>query len=82
MGVFSIKSDGWSRWLTLRESNRATLSLGLKATNHVAAQRDIFSKSAFRVSAATSGLSTIIQRLVSSAKRRMLVPLSVPMSFM
>ena len=62
MGVFGIKSGGFSEWLTLRESNRATLFGGLKFTNHVAAQRDIFSncKSAFRVSAATNGLSTII----------------------
>ena len=34
-----MKSDQWSRWLTLRESNNAILLLGLNVTNHVAAQR-------------------------------------------
>ena len=37
-----MKSGGWSRWLTLLESNKAILLLGLKDTNHVTAQRDIF----------------------------------------
>ena len=46
--------------MTLRESKKATLLIGLKVTNHVAAQRNILSKSAFIVSVATNGLSTII----------------------
>ena len=55
---------------------------GLNFTNQSSAHLAIFSRSALRISAATSGLSTIMKRLVSSAKRRMLDPISVTISLM
>ena len=48
--------------------NKATLLMGLKIINHVAAQRDIFSKSAFSVSAATNGLYNYIEASVICKK--------------
>ena len=54
---------------------------GLKVTSHCAAHLVIFSKSAFKHTAAFTGSSTIIQRRVSSAKRRIFEPMSVTMSF-
>ena len=53
---------------------------GLNFTNKALALLAIFSRSALRISAATSGLSTIMKRLVSSANRRMLDPISVIIS--
>ena len=51
-----------------------------KKTSQVFAQVIIFSRSRLRSSAAVSGFSTIINKLVSSAKRRILDPISVTMS--
>ena len=45
---------------------------GLKLTNHLLAHRLIFSISEFNIWAASAGLSTIMYRLVSSVKRRIL----------
>ena len=55
---------------------------GLNFTNQASAHLAIFSRSALRISAATSGLSTIMKRLVSSAQRRMLDPISATISLM
>ena len=55
---------------------------GLNFTNQASAHLTIFLRSALRISAATSGLSTVMKRLVSSAKRRMLDPISVTISLM
>ena len=54
---------------------------GLNFTNQASAPITIFLRSVLRVSAATSGLLIIMKRLVSSAKRRMLDPVSVTISF-
>ena len=53
---------------------------GLNFTSQASVHLAIFSRSALRISAATSGLSTIMKRLVSSAKRRMLDHISVTIS--
>ena len=45
--------------------------IGLKSTNQLSAQWCIVPRSELRLSAAVLGFSTIIYRLVSSAKRRM-----------
>ena len=50
--------------------------MGLKETNHVAAHLDIFSRPVLKLLAAVKRLSTIIKRLVSSANRRILDPMS------
>ena len=55
---------------------------GLKVTSHCAAHLVIFPKFNFRHAAAFTGSSTIIKRLVSSAKRRIFDPMSVTMSFL
>ena len=51
-------------------------------TSQVIARRDILSRSMFRRAADVIGSSTIIKRLVSSAKRRIFEPTSSTMSFM
>ena len=56
--------------------------VGLKDTSHLAAHCVILSRSLFRQFAASTGLSTTIQRLVSSANKRLFEPMSVTISFM
>ena len=51
-------------------------------TSQVIARRDILSRSMFRRAADVIGSSTIIKRLVLSAKRRIFEPTSSTMSFM
>ena len=53
---------------------------GLNVTNQVAAHCEISLKSVLRLSAAVTGLSTIMKRLVSSANRRMFEPMSLTTS--
>ena len=55
---------------------------GLNVTNQVAAHCEILLRSVLRLSAAVTGLSTIMKRLVSSANRRMFEPMSLTMSLM
>ena len=50
---------------------REVVKVGLKYTSQLSAQWCIVPKSELRVSATVLGFSTIIKRLVSSAKRRM-----------
>ena len=66
----------------LREIIRDSFLSGLNFTNQDFAHFDILLRSVLRISAAASGLSTIIYRLVSSAKSRMFDRISVTMSFM
>ena len=56
--------------LVFREIKRDSVFKGLNFTSHFSAHSAIFSRSALRSSAATFGSSTMIYRLVSSAKRR------------
>ena len=79
---FCMKSGGWPAWFSLREMRRDSVLVGLNDTSQVAAHREILERSEFRQSAAVKGLSTIIKRLVSSAKRRMFEPISVTISLM
>ena len=64
------------------ESSSASVLDGLKVTSHMAAHRVILSKSEFKQAAASGALSTMMNRLVSSANKRMLEPMSLTMSFM
>ena len=63
---------GWTGLLTLREKSIDSVFLGLNRTSHLSAHEDIFARSWLRVFDALSGESTIIYRLVSSAKRRIM----------
>ena len=71
---------GWIGRLSLRDTRKASLLVGLKVTSHVIAQREIFSRSVLRQAAEVAGSSTIIKRLVSSANRRICEPISSTMS--
>ena len=64
-----------------REIKRDSVFKGLNFTSHFSAHSAIFSRSALRSSAATIGSSTMIYRLVSSAKRRIDDPMSCTISF-
>ena len=66
----------------MREIGSDSVLEGLKDTSQVAAHREILSRSVLRQFAASEGSSTIIKRLVSSAKSRMFEPMSVTMSLM
>ena len=57
-----------------------TCFVGLKVTSQRLAHSIIFSRSMFKSSAAISGFSTIINKLVSSAKSRIFEPMSVTIS--
>ena len=48
---------------------------GLKVTSHIAAYRQSFSRSELRQRAAVVGLSTMVERQVSSANKRVLDPI-------
>ena len=67
--------------INLRVIRNVSLFAGLKVTNQVVYQREIFSKSVFREAAAVIGLSTMIKMLVSSANKRIFDPMSVTISF-
>ena len=67
---------------SLRENISDSVFVGLNSTNQVAAQCDSLSKSVLRQAAAITGFSTILERLVSSAKSLILAPMSLTMSFM
>ena len=56
--------------------------VGLNATSHLVAHKFILAKSALRFSAAVIGFSTMMYRLVSSAKSRIVECISSTMSFM
>ena len=64
-------SGGWKDLLCLRDSIIDSDFDGLNDTSHLTAQACILARSAFSSSAALMGLSTIIKRLVSSAKSLM-----------
>ena len=63
--------------LVFREIKRYSVFKGLNFTSHFSAHSAIFSRSAL----ATIGSSTMIYRLVSSAKRRIDDPMSCTISF-
>ena len=54
---------------SLRENINDSVFVGLNSTNQVAAQCDSLSNSVLGQAAAITGFSTIIERLVSSAKK-------------
>ena len=64
-------SGGWKGLLCLRYSIIDSEFAELNDTSHLTAQACILARSAFSSSAALMGLSTIIKRLVSSAKSLM-----------
>ena len=70
-----IKEGCAGLWIFL-DIRSVSVFNGLNFTNQASAHLTISSRSALRISAATSGLSTILIRLVSSAKGRMLVTIS------
>ena len=67
---------GWIRQLSLRDTRKASLLVGLKVTSHLIAQQEIFSRSVLRQAAEVAGSKWIIKRLVSSANRRICKPIS------
>ena len=75
-----MNRGGWSGLISLSEIRKATLFEGLKVTNQVVAHLEIFSRSVLRQVAADVGSLTMIKRLVSSANRRILEPISVTIS--
>ena len=79
---FCMKSGGCAGLFTLREITREFVFGGWKVTSHFSAQSSIFTRSEVRSSADVSGSVTTIYRLVSSAKRRILEPMSLTMSLM
>ena len=64
---------------SMRDKKRLCF-LGIKRNKPSFAQFLFFSRSRLRSSEVVSGFSTIINKLVSSAKRRILDPISVTMS--
>ena len=76
-----MKMGGWCGLFNLRENNIASVLVGLKDTSQVVAHCDIFSRSMLSWPAAVTGLSTIINRLVSSANNRIFEPISDTISF-
>ena len=65
-----ILSGGCVTGLSFLDIRRDVVFVGLKSTNHEVAHLFIVSKSILRLRAADCGFSTIMYRLVSSAKRR------------
>ena len=72
---------GWTGLLTLRENGIDSVFLALNKTSHLSAHEDFFDRSWLRVFDALSGESTIIYRLVSSPKSRIVDWMSFTMSF-
>ena len=66
----------------LREIIRVSFLFGLNFINQDFTHFDIVLRAGLRISAATSRLSTILYRLVSSVKSRMFDRISVTMSFL
>ena len=58
------------RFINFTQKGIDSVFLGLNKTSHLSAHEDIFARSWLRVFDALSEESTIINRLVSSAKRR------------
>ena len=80
VSLFMIR--GWCTGLfTLHKKSIDSVFLGLNKTSHLSAHEDIFARSWFRVFDALSGESTIIYRLVLSAKRRIVDWMSFTRSF-
>ena len=61
---------------------RDSVLIGLKGTSHDAAHCDMTFRSEFGQTAAVTGFSTMIKRLVSSAKSLMFAPMSFTISSM
>ena len=66
--------------MRLRDAKKDSVLTGLNKTSHFLAHLRILSRSIFKSSAAVSGFSTVINKLVSSAKRRILQPISATIS--
>ena len=66
--------------LSLRDTRKESLLVGLNVSSQVIAHREILSRSMFRRATDVIGSSTIIKRLVSSAKRRICELISSTMS--
>ena len=79
--VSSIETGGWYGLLSFLENSIGSDFAGLNVTNHCWAQRLIFSRSELSVSAAWIASSTMIYRLVSSAKSLMEELISSTISF-
>ena len=75
--MYIISNDFLSR----RENSIDSVFLGLNKTSHLSANEDIFARSWLRVFDALSGESTIIYRLVSSAKRLLVEWISFTITF-
>ena len=69
--LFMIKG-GCTFLITLRETRSDSDLEGLNLTNHISAHLFIVSSSMFSCSAASVGSSTVIYKLVSSAKSQTL----------
>ena len=80
MMVPFIKNDGWRTGLDLREKIIDKVLLAMNVTSQAFAHCEMNCKSALRILAASSGRSTIMYKLVSSAKRRMEPPICLTMS--
>ena len=68
--------------MILREIRRDSFFVGLKVTSQVAAHLVNLERSVFKQIAAARGLSTIMKRLASSAKRRLFEPIALTISLM
>ena len=77
-----MKSGGCAGLLIFRDMTRESVLGGWKITSHLSAQSQIFNRSEESKSADVSESVSIIYRPVSSAKRRILEPMSVTMSLM
>ena len=77
---FAYKLEDGLDYLVLRQIRSDSVLFGLKDTSQVSAQFEFLLRSAFRHSAAVSGSSTMINRLVSSANSLMFAPISLTMS--
>ena len=75
-----MKSYGCNKGTSLVDNKRDIVFLALKSTSQSRAQLDIISRSGFRRRAAVWGFSTMIYKLVSSAKRRIGALISLTMS--
>ena len=73
--------EGYTGVLVFQDIRSVSVFNGLNFTHQASAHLAIFSRSALRISAATSEISTVMKILVSSAQRRMLDPISIIISF-
>ena len=78
---FVVHNERWMERLFDFSLDEKSFSVGLKVTSRRVSQYIILSRSKLRSSAAISGLSTMINKLVSSAKSRIFGPISVTISF-